>query len=150
MGAGYDLSYVTWCTNEHELYDMMVRSLPLSLTPVDIRRQKAKQTSQTDTAQMHNLYHDDSKYLFGYPISKVISRLNGLMMVTKTCKGKDCIRPWNVIHPDGDVETIRDAMDPKFDDFYEKEMPQVSYDYCTRGYYAEIEGPQTPAIFGSV
>lgn len=97
---------------------------------------------------MHNLYYDDAKYLFGYPIGKVLTRLNGLMMVLKSCKGKDCIYPWNVIHPQDDVSTIREAMDPKFDDFYEDEMPQVSYDHCTQGYYVELEGPQIPAVFG--
>lgn len=36
MGNGYDLMYTTWCTNEHELYDMTVR---LSSRVVAIRRQ---------------------------------------------------------------------------------------------------------------
>lgn len=96
---------------------------------------------------MHNLYTSQG-YLFGNPISKVLSRLNGLMMVLKSCKGQDCIYPWSVTHPQGDVKTIRDAMDPKFDEFYEEEMPQVSFDKCVRGYFTELEGPQIPAVFG--
>lgn len=36
MGNGYDLMYTTWCTNEHELYDMTVW-LPSRV--VAIRRQ---------------------------------------------------------------------------------------------------------------
>ncbi|SPN97772.1 related to arylsulfatase [Cephalotrichum gorgonifer] len=124
IGTGYDLMYVTWCTNEHELYDM-----------------------KTDAAQMHNL-HSSQGYLFGYPISKVLTRLNGLMMVLKSCKGQDCIYPWSVTHPEGDVRTIRDAMDPRFDQFYEEEMPVVVFDKCVRGYFTELEGPQVPAVFG--
>lgn len=96
---------------------------------------------------MHNLYSSEG-YLLGYPISKVLTRLNGLMMVSKSCKAQECIYPWSVIHPEGDVNTIRDAMDPMFDAFYEDEMPQVSFDKCVRGYFTELEGPQVPAVFG--
>lgn len=97
---------------------------------------------------MHNLY-ESPKYLFGHPISKVITRLNGLSMTLKSCKGEDCIYPWNVIHPQGDVKTLREAMDPKFDKLYEVEMPQVSFDECARGYIVELEGPQIPAVFSA-
>lgn len=97
---------------------------------------------------MHNLFTSQG-YLFEYPISKVLTRLNGLMMVLKSCKGKDCIYPWNVIHPQGDVTTIREAMDSKFDELYEKEMPQVSFDHCAPAYFLEVEGPQIPAVFGA-
>lgn len=95
---------------------------------------------------MHNL-HSSEGYLLGHPISKVLTRLNGLMMVLKSCEGQDCIYPWAVTHPQGDVKTLRDAMDPDFDAFYEDEMPQVHFDKCVRGYFTELEGPQVPAVF---
>lgn len=34
IGPGYNLMYAVWCTNEHELYDMTVSSMPSTLIPV--------------------------------------------------------------------------------------------------------------------
>ncbi|RBQ67913.1 hypothetical protein FVER14953_00102 [Fusarium verticillioides] len=69
IGSGYNLMYSVWCTNERELYDM-----------------------HADPAQMNNLYKTKS-YIFGHPVQKVVSRLNGLMMVLKRCQGQQCITP---------------------------------------------------------
>lgn len=62
-------------------------------------------------------------------------------MVLKTCKGEDCVKPWNVLHPRGDIHSLRDAMNPHFDDFYGNSIPNVKYDHCAEGYILEIEGP---------
>ena len=97
---------------------------------------------------MQNLY-GSSGYLSGFPIQKVVSRLNGLMMVLKSCKGHSCVYPWETLHPTGNVQTILDAMHPKYDSFYEKEMPEVFFEECSDGYLIEVEGPQNPAIYGS-
>ncbi|KAB5569978.1 alkaline-phosphatase-like protein [Coniochaeta sp. 2T2.1] len=73
--------------------------------------------------------------------------LKGLMMVLKSCKGQECIYPWKTIHPDGDVTSLREAMKPRFDCFYEEEMPEVHFDSCEVGYLVEAEGPQIQASF---
>ena len=68
-------------------------------------------------------------------------------MVTKSCKGKTCINPWSTIHPDGDVKTLGEAMNEKFDTFYEGVGQRVSFEKCELGYILESEGPQKPNIF---
>ena len=68
-GSGYDLYYSIWCTNEHELYDMAV-----------------------DPGQMRNLLSPDSTTsdIAGRSISSVVSRLDALLMVQKSCQGQSC------------------------------------------------------------
>ncbi|KAF5650744.1 arylsulfatase [Fusarium sp. NRRL 52700] len=124
IGSGYNLMYSVWCTNEHELYDM-----------------------HADPAQMKNLFGTKS-YLFGLPVQKIVSRLNGLVMVLKRCQGQQCVSPWKTLHPKGNVKCLSDALHPKYDSFYEKVMPQVSFEECMPGFIVSKEGPQIPAIYG--
>jgi arylsulfatase len=46
-----------------------------------------------------------------------------------------------VIHPDGSVKGLKDALDAKYDTFYQKQ-PKVSYDECLDGYLISNEGAQ--------
>lgn len=64
------------------------------------------------------------------------------MLLLKSCKGDACIRPWKILHPEGDVESLQDALHKKFDVFYQKQV-KVSFDHCEEGYIIEVEGPQT-------
>ena len=64
-------------------------------------------------------------------------------MVLKSCKGSTCIEPWKVLHPQGDVNSLSDALQVKFDSFYEKQA-RVAFDRCELGYIIDAEGPQTP------
>lgn len=97
---------------------------------------------------MHNIYssseayHADAK-LLGTSIPLVISRLDSLMMVLKSCKKSTCIEPWEVIHPLGDVHSLADALQARFDTFYEKQM-RVFFNRCELGYIIDAEGPQEP------
>jgi N-acetylglucosamine-6-sulfatase len=69
-------------------------------------------------------------------------------MVTKSCKGITCISPWSVIHPAGNVRTLQDALDAKFDGFYEALAEEVvRFDRCELGYIVESEGPQKLTTF---
>ncbi|KAF4996210.1 hypothetical protein FDECE_12552 [Fusarium decemcellulare] len=115
----YDLYYAVWCNNEHELYDLT-----------------------TDPGQMHNLYpmHKTSTKNLSR-LDHMVARLDSLMMVMKSCKGVTCRRPWKVIHPDQDVDTLDDAMHPDFDDFYQAQT-RVSFTKCEPGYILASEGPQ--------
>ena len=68
-------------------------------------------------------------------------------MITKSCKGQTCVDPWSVIHLQGDVKTLSDALHAKYDDFYASTAEKVSFDKCELGYILESEGPQAIANF---
>jgi len=60
-----------------------------------------------------------------------------------------CTHPWSVLHPQGDVKTLSDALDPKFDSFYSAQAEKsVQFDKCELGYIIESEGPQEVLVFG--
>lgn len=133
LGPTYNFYYSVWCDGHHELYDM-----------------------SADGQQMHNLYVD-----YGYkpgekanasdpfPVNRLESRLDALLLVLKSCKSGTCTRPWKALHPAGDVGSLLDAMDPGFDAFYEKEQHRVGYDYCDQGYIVAAEGPQGYLTYGN-
>lgn len=53
-----------------------------------------------------------------------------------------------MIHPKGDVKTLRDALDQRFDAFYTSEIAKrVSFEKCELGYLLESEGPQETVVF---
>ncbi|KAK7752482.1 hypothetical protein SLS62_005635 [Diatrype stigma] len=120
----WDLYYSVWCTGEHELYDM-----------------------KTDPGQLHNLLSEETSrqthgLLQGFPIEKVAARLDSLLFVLKSCKGRTCIEPWRALHPAGDVQSLDDALLNRFDQFYQHEQTQVQFEHCAMGYLLEAEGPQ--------
>ncbi|KAL4875117.1 alkaline-phosphatase-like protein [Aspergillus karnatakaensis] len=128
IGEGYNLYYSVWCNNEHELYDL-----------------------KADPYQLNNLYSsertaDTNGIISGYSLSKVITRLDAVLLVLKSCKGVTCIKPWDVLHPDSDVDNLIDALSPRYDAFY-ADQARVSYDRCERGYIPESEGPQDALPF---
>jgi arylsulfatase len=91
---------------------------------------------------MHNLYPTDQELKTAdAELSRVIGRLDSLLLVMKSCKGSTCHAPWRVLHPDGDVHSLDDALQARFDDFYESQA-QVSFDRCEAGYIIDAEGPQ--------
>ena len=98
---------------------------------------------------MHNLLGHyelpapyDSQTLLGLPIGKVVARLDSLLLVLKSCKGERCVKPWKALHPSGDVSTLKQALSPRFDRFYEREQVRVRYNRCEQGYIIDAEGPQ--------
>lgn len=134
----YDLAYTVWCSNEHELYEM-----------------------QSDPGQLHNLYEtgtggyvtstntnssNDTNTLYGWEQQKVVARLDALLLTLKACKGATCRRPWAALHPQGDVETLEQALDPRFDAFYAGQE-KVSFSECALGYIAAYEGALAPEPF---
>ncbi|KAI1848573.1 hypothetical protein JX265_011573 [Neoarthrinium moseri] len=123
IGEGYDLAYVVWCTNEHELYDML-----------------------SDPVQMNNLY-GASGIINGWDLSKLTPRIDGLLLTLKACKGQVCTRPWETLHPRGDVNSLRDAMRHEFDRFYLEQQEKVTFTACKNGYLAEFEGALQPVVY---
>lgn len=112
--------------------------------------------SQHDPGQLHNLLDDrslvsalDSNILLGLPVGKVAARLDSLLLVLKSCKGERCVNPWGALHPDNDVVSLRQALSPRYDSFYEREQVRIEYNRCEDGYILDAEGPQfdTDGIF---
>ncbi|KAI0188915.1 alkaline-phosphatase-like protein [Xylaria flabelliformis] len=122
IGKSYNLHYQVWCNNEHELHDLT-----------------------TDPGQMVNLMHPDEKptgMLLGTPLYKVVQRLDALLFVLKSCRAQTCIHPWQALHPGGSVETLQDALSPRFDSFYETRADSIKFDRCEPGYILDAEGAQ--------
>lgn len=99
---------------------------------------------QTDPGQLNNLLYEESQStsLLGLPIEKIVSRLDSLLLVTKSCKGSVGTHPWRSLHPQGNVDTLRDALSPRFDSFYQQQQVRVEYSRCEMGYLVDAEGPQ--------
>ncbi|KAM0414589.1 hypothetical protein ACHAPT_013571 [Fusarium lateritium] len=121
IGNNYNIYYSVYCNNEHEFYDL-----------------------SADPGQMLNLLEPSSgsRHLLGPPLAKVTARLDALLLVLKSCKGDVCVHPWQVLHVDGSVNSLLDALDPEFDHFYEEEQTKVSFSRCEEGYIIDSEGPQ--------
>ncbi|KUJ15587.1 arylsulfatase [Mollisia scopiformis] len=122
IGPGYNLYYSVWCNNEHELYNM-------DLDPDQLKNL----LSRPQVAEVSNVA--------GLPIRKVVARLDALLFVLKSCKGRTCREAWQILHPDGDVLTLEDALEPRFDHFYEVDQKRVKYNFCSNGYLVDAEGP---------
>ena len=86
-------------------------------------------------------------HLLGFPIAKVLHRLDSLMMVLKSCKARECTHPWETLHPTGNVQSLHDALTPRFDKYYAEEVDRVSFSRCEKGYILDAEGPQHVSAF---
>jgi hypothetical protein len=97
-----------------------------------------------DPGQMNNLLSPSTELtvsVASYPLEKVVSRLDALLLILKSCKGQICREPWKNLHPEGDVSNLEEALLSEFDEFYEKQQTRVEFDYCWNGYVPEAEGP---------
>lgn len=113
---------------------------------------------QTDPHQLHNLHPSSINApstfpsvkpptILGLPVSKVVARLDALLLVLKSCKGTSCIRPWEVLHPSNDVSDLKDALRSTYDVFYEQQQSKVSFSRCEAGYIIDAEGPQDVVVY---
>lgn len=94
---------------------------------------------------MSNIFGSDSTNdttILGLPVSTVTARLDALMMVLKSCKGINCTDPWSVLHPQGNVHDLTEALNSTYDQFYAQEQPKVSFSQCDLGYIMSAEGAQ--------
>lgn len=104
---------------------------------------------QADPWQMKNLLSSDNDpeasipngKLLNHPLSKVVPRLNALLLVLKSCKASTCTDPWGYLHPKGNVHSLPEALNHQYDQFYESQ-PKVMFTECKEGYLLEYEGPQ--------
>lgn len=109
---------------------------------------------QKDPHQLNNLYPPPSVDLssffplpagpavLGLPVSKILPRLDALLLVLKSCKAAACVKPWEVLHPSGNVKNLKHALRPRYDAFYERQQPKVRFERCEPGYILDAEGPQ--------
>jgi N-acetylglucosamine-6-sulfatase len=148
IGDGYNLMYSVWCSNEHELYDMVV-------SPTDSFLSLISDTMlthpQKDPGQVNNLLraspNHPSPSILNLSIDKLQARLDALLLVLKGCKASSCTEPWKVLHPKGDVKNLKEALASKFDKFYEAQ-PKVAFSECVMGQVLEFEGPQAGNVYG--
>lgn len=112
VSKDYSYMYAVWCTGQTELYDTVAD--PYELTPIVAN-------SSTEAARL-------------------TSRLNGLMLLLKSCIGDSCRAPWTILHPDGSVRTLAEALDPRYDLYYSS-LPSVHYDACATVYNHANEAP---------
>ncbi|GLI59398.1 hypothetical protein VaNZ11_001279, partial [Volvox africanus] len=107
--TGTCYKYVVWCMNGfRELYDLV-------LDPYEL-------TNRIPTAP-----------------SALLDRLDALMTAVGYCRGGDsCSNPYQVLHPDGSVNSFEDAMDPQYDVFYAG-LRKFSFSKCSTGYFPGSE-----------
>jgi N-acetylglucosamine-6-sulfatase len=128
----YSLYYSIWCTNETELYDL--RRDPYQLVNLLATDPSAAVLSAREAFTLAG----DTTKSRSPAVENVVSRLDALMMVLKSCKGRNCTRPWEVLHPKGGVETLGEAMAERYDEFYAGQ-PRMWFRGCAEAYWREWE-----------
>ena len=101
---------------------------------------------KADHFQMNNLLSNSSnqKHTFGFHIQNLVARADALLLTLKACEGVVCTRPWETLHPKGNVNSLRDAMDSRFNEFYMEKQKKVTFSGCAEGYLPWLEGAMEP------
>ncbi|KAH8883260.1 Arylsulphatase [Thozetella sp. PMI_491] len=146
IGDGYSLLYTIWCTGEHELYDLVQDPWEMnnlfnanseeafSIFPAGISTASRPNFDRAaEQAPISSYTHTQTT------ISRLIPRLDALLIVLKTCQEDQCRWPWETLHPGGGVQSLSDALASHYDAFYST-RPKVAYDACERGYIKSSEG----------
>lgn len=146
IGKGYNLLYTVWCSGEHELYD-------LTRDPYETRNLYPRNHSSTHIGmnvhepQIATAYDPTSEQRVltpsakkKIPLTKLLPRLDALLQVLRACTNTQCTHPWSSLHADGKVSNLREALDSKFDHFYQTQPFPVKFEKCEKGYIRESEG----------
>lgn len=112
ISKDYSYMYAVWCTGESELYDTVA-----------------------DPYELHPIAANSSA-----EAARLTSRLNGLMLLLKTCIGDSCRAPWSILHPGEPVKSLADALSPRWDLYYNS-LPSVHFEACTKQYNLANEEP---------
>lgn len=111
VAKDYAYLYSVWCTNETELYDTIAD--PYELEPLNY--------TVPENARLH-------------------ARLNGLLLMTKSCEQNQCRDPWQAMHPNSTVTSLADALNPIYDDYYNS-LPTVQFKECINVQLPSNEAP---------
>jgi arylsulfatase A-like enzyme len=128
-GNGYNLMYSVWCKNDaHELYDMTWDQQQMTNLHPDAPVEDF----------FNNAYHRGMNTLLGRPIWQLIYRLDALVLIQKSCSADTCREPWKQLHPEGNVNTLADALNERYDAFYENsyKVAKVGWEVCFNGLQA--------------
>jgi len=111
--------FTKWCTGDTEMYH-----------------------TTTDEWELRNIA--DSKEP---EHQRAFTRLNAILMVTKSCEKGSCRDPWAVFQlPSGKkLSSFEEAMLPEYDSFFNK-FPRVSFQECLQFQSAENEAPFYPPL----
>lgn len=101
----------------------------------------------TARAYTDSNYSDDItiRKVGGFYADDLQYRLDALLLVLKTCKGNTCVQPWKVLHPNGTVNSLKDAMSRGYQCFY-RNQPVIEFSGCAQGYMQALEGPGSADI----
>jgi hypothetical protein len=103
---------------------------------------------KSDPFQMHNLLLNSSDHehgeVSGFDISKLVPRVDALLLTLKACEAEVCTRPWETLHPTGNVRNLKEAMNTRYDDFYVEKQKKVTFSGCAKGYLPWLEGALEP------
>jgi hypothetical protein len=68
--------------------------------------------------------------------ARVASRLDGLALFLKSCKGADCRFAWKHLFPNGEVSTMKQALNTVYDKYFDR-LPKIQFTSCDLGYFSE-------------
>ncbi|KAF2794585.1 alkaline phosphatase-like protein [Melanomma pulvis-pyrius CBS 109.77] len=138
-GKGYDISYTVHChNNSHELYN-------LANDRVELRN---LHPTAPAPAGGKNAFDSGDTELAGFPIPKLLKRIDAALLVLKSCQGNSipCNKPWAQLHPNANVNNLRDAMNNRWDENYDNwySKYKVRFTKCYKNGKIDIgaEGPQ--------
>jgi N-acetylglucosamine-6-sulfatase len=133
-GKNYDIMYAVHCrNNSRELYNM-------KKDPVQMHNLHPKAPHQKGHK---NAFHAGEDHIAGYKIKRLLSRIDALLLVLKSCKAEACASPWKELHPNGKVHSLKQAMHHGFDGYYHG-LPKVHFRKCYKNGKIDLwaEGPQ--------
>ncbi|KAJ0362535.1 hypothetical protein COL154_006205 [Colletotrichum chrysophilum] len=118
VGNEFSWLFVKWCTNEMELYN-----------------------TQDDPYELVNLINSTDT-----SVQQLLTRLNAILMVTKSCTQETCRDPWAVLQPPNSSQTttLTEALSSDHDAFFAS-IPQVQFNECMQYQYIPNEGPFYPS-----
>ncbi|KAK5168216.1 uncharacterized protein LTR77_006785 [Saxophila tyrrhenica] len=155
----YGYLYVVWCSGEHELYDTKADPYQLNnlyqtdhsahfnayLDSAEHAQAEpllmAEPVSVSNTSAYRKRQNDAEAVASGATVARLTLRLDALLLVLKTCSGRQCTHPWETLFPRGEVQSLADALDQRYEDFFETQVDTVQFEKCEKGYIAESEGP---------
>ncbi|KAI0552598.1 arylsulfatase [Xylaria curta] len=118
LGTQQSWVYTVWCSGEKELYN-----------------------TAEDPYELVNLAQNTNS-------TRLISRLNALLMVTKSCEQNSCRDPWSLLKPDvggPKLVSLTQAMDKAYDEFFAN-FVKVSFDTCLTIQSDTNETPYFPPL----